>query len=827
MAANQTQRPKFYEEQYLGAADLTAAVDYGRIQNARHALGGHTWGIAMGLTLKEMPQPGGAVSVHLLPGYAWDGYGRPIVVLSPYRIPEEKFSGIKFDPAIDSSGEGRLIAVWLRYDETSFRNPPLGFASCNTADQYSRVVETFRIEIGDRPSVLDRYSAINVASKSLADARNALQTFDSSAPLVHDESVPHQTFPEPKDKARWLIPIGYVRWLPVLNQPGHFVARNDTADPKDSDQIRNLRHYIGVVAEGIEAADGRIRMKDRAKPFSTTRTSNDLVWVEGNLRIEGDVRLFDHKLDFRDSQGLDNKGIPLSIQRFDVPSKRSSLQVIIGQANKGDNTLAIGPLDNSGKFAEKVTLRDDGKVGIGTLSPDRLLTIQDDAGAYLNLKDKNGIHEVLLGADGGGGIVSTMTDHDLQLRAGKNTIQMVVKADGNVGIGTSSPDRKLTIAGASGTYLNVRSGGGVHEVLVGADGNGGIVSTMTNHDLQLRAGVNSTKVIIKADGNVGVGTTSPGFKLDVADRMRIRQGNSGTAGMWLFQANPNHDRAFIGMATDDEVGLWGNTGAQWGLVMNTSNGKVGIATLAPACKLHVSDSISGSAGDVSSHVAVIDNTDITGEADVLALKIGTGFPTTGNNFITFFAGNTAIAAIEGNGVGGVSFRSMGGADFAECLPLLNADEVMMEGDIVGIFGGKISKATTSASHVSVVTRRPIVVGNAPDPKSSRLCDQVSFLGQVPVRTRGPVQEGDYIVPSGLGDGIGLAVNPNRMEFDQYRQVVGQAWDSSSEEGVKMVTVAIGFSSAAPAAALAALVSNQQAELERLKEEIRAVQEGLR
>jgi hypothetical protein len=826
MAANQTQRPKFYEEQYLGAADLTAAVDYGRIHNARHSLGAHTWGIAMGLTLKEVPQPGGAVSVHLLPGYAWDGYGRPVVVLSPYRIPEEKFSGIKFDPAIDSSGEGRLIAVWLRYDETSTRNPPPGFESCDMSDQYSRVVETFRIEIGDHPSVLDRYSAINVAAKSIPDARNALQTFDPSAPLVHDESVPHQTFPEPQDKARWLIPIGYVRWLPMLNQPGHFVARNDKADPKDSDQIRNVRRYIGVVAEGIEAADGRIRMKNRANPFSTTRPSDDLVWVEGNLRIEGDVRLFDHKLDFRDSQGLDNKGIPLSIQRFDDPGKRGSLRVIIGQANKGENTLAVGPLNNSGKFAEKVTLRDDGRVGIGTAQPDRLLTIQDDAGAYLNLKDKSGIHEVLLGADGGGGIVSTMTDHDLQLRAGKNTIQMIVKADGNIGIGTSSPDRKLTIEGAGGTFLNVKGDGGVHEVLVGADVNGGIVSTMTNHDLQLRAGVNSTKVVIKADGNVGVGTTSPGFKLDVADRMRIRQGNSGTAGMWLFQANPNQDRAFIGMANDDEVGLWGNTGAQWGLVMNTSNGKVGIATLAPACRLHVTDRISGDASNVNAHVAVIENSDSSGNADVLALRVGTGLATASNNFITFFAGNAAIAAIEGNGLGGVSFSSMS-ADFAECLPLLNPDEVMMEGDIVGIFGGKISKVTTGASQVSAVTRRPIVVGNAPDQKSRSLYDQVTFLGQVPVRTRGQVREGDYIVPSGLGDGIGMAVSPDSIECGQYRQIIGQAWDSSSEEGVKMITVAIGFSSATPAAVLAALVTNQQAELERLKEEIRAVKEGLR
>src|SRR5262249_3586974 len=194
-----------------------------------------------------------------------------------------------------------------------------------------------------------------------------------------------------------------------------------------------------------------------------------------------------------------------------------------------------------------------------------------------------------------------------------------VKKDGKVGIGTLTPDRDLTIQGPAGTFLNVKGDGGAHEVLVGADGNGGIVSTMTNHDLQLRAGSNSTKVIIKADGSVGVGTLSPGFKLDVADRMRVRQGNGGTAGIWLFQSNPNQDRAFIGMANDDEVGLWGNTGAQWSLVMNTSSGKVGVGTQSPACKLHVADSIGGNAANVDAHVALIENRDTSSFADVLAL----------------------------------------------------------------------------------------------------------------------------------------------------------------------------------------------------------------
>src|SRR5262245_2808977 len=268
MPANQSQRPKFYEEQYLGAADLTAAVDYGRIQQARHALGAHTWGIAIGLQLKETAHAGGGVSVHLLPGDAWDGYGRPIVLLSPYKIPEEKFSAIKFDPSIDTDGKGRLIQVWLRYDETATQNPRPGFEVCEVADQYSRIQETFRIEIGDQPGTTDRYSGITVAAKSLTDAKKALQLqqFDPAAPLVYDESVPQQTFPDPQDRARWLIPIGYVRWLPVQNQSGHFVARDDSGAggaKKDSDEIRSVRRYIGVVTEEIEAADGAIRLRDR------------------------------------------------------------------------------------------------------------------------------------------------------------------------------------------------------------------------------------------------------------------------------------------------------------------------------------------------------------------------------------------------------------------------------------------------------------------------------------------------------------------------------------------------------------------------------------
>src|SRR5690242_17984070 len=58
---------------------------------------------------------------------------------------------------------------------------------------------------------------------------------------------------------------------------------------------------------------------------------------------------------------------------------------------------------------------------------------------------------------------------------------------------------------------------------------------------------------------------------DTGDRIRLRQGASASAGLWLFQNmqnTPSEDRAFIGMGNDDVVGFWGDKGAGWALTMH-------------------------------------------------------------------------------------------------------------------------------------------------------------------------------------------------------------------------------------------------------------------
>jgi hypothetical protein len=78
------------------------------------------------------------------------------------------------------------------------------------------------------------------------------------------------------------------------------------------------------------------------------------------------------------------------------------------------------------------------------------------------------------------------------------------------------------------------------------------------------------------NGRLGVGVTDPVHKIDVGDRIRLRQGGpASTAGLWLFQTASNADRGFVGMQNDNTLSLWG-PGIGWGLNMDVNSGNVGV-----------------------------------------------------------------------------------------------------------------------------------------------------------------------------------------------------------------------------------------------------------
>ncbi len=171
---------------------------------------------------------------------------------------------------------------------------------------------------------------------------------------------------------------------------------------------------------------------------------------------------------------------------------------------------------------------------------------------------------------------------------------------------------------------------------------------------------------------------------------------------------------------------------------------------------------------------------------------------------------------------GISYTT-GSADYAEYLERRNPAEKMTPGDIVGVTGGKISKHTLNASQHMVISTNPAVLGNMPQPEDQARFEKVAFMGQVPVKVRGEVNVGDYILPSGYNDGTGIGVSPGKITAKQYSQIVGVAW-SAAPAGSKLslINLAIGLNTND----VARLVEEQQSKIEQLERNFAALEQRL-
>jgi len=145
---------------------------------------------------------------------------------------------------------------------------------------------------------------------------------------------------------------------------------------------------------------------------------------------------------------------------------------------------------------------------------------------------------------------------------------------------------------------------------------------------------------------------------------------------------------------------------------------------------------------------------------------------------------------------GIAFES-GGADYAEWLEKAYLKESLVFGDVVGVKGGKISKSFVDADHYMVISSQPIIIGNMPKEEGTKNFEKVAFLGQAPVKVRGKVRAGDYVVASGHGDGIAIAIKPEEMKPLDYKRIIGVAWGDaldSKDFGYSLINTAIGLNS---------------------------------
>jgi uncharacterized membrane protein len=210
-----------------------------------------------------------------------------------------------------------------------------------------------------------------------------------------------------------------------------------------------------------------------------------------------------------------------------------------------------------------MTVAGSGNVGIGTGSPSTKLEVGYFLDAFTNKITVSARYEYQpefnfrLGQSGTnldwvGGVISCGDDGNYNgiinfktANSGRDTptTKMVIRASGNVGIGTTTPTNKLEVVGSiayvpsvgnpisisndatygtsgTGRYVAVGFGGlsnGANKIFAHNMGEDGIyICSATSRNINFRAGGGATDhVVINSVGNVGIGTTSPTQKLDV------------------------------------------------------------------------------------------------------------------------------------------------------------------------------------------------------------------------------------------------------------------------------------------------------------------------
>ena len=191
---------------------------------------------------------------------------------------------------------------------------------------------------------------------------------------------------------------------------------------------------------------------------------------------------------------------------------------------------------------ESVRFASSGRVGIGTSSPSRSLSIAS-TDPRIGLTDTDAGGEVLFQNTSGNGIVNVVGSHDFTIKTA-NSDRFIVKNTGNVGIGSSSPSAPLAFG--KSTYGDPSSenfyrikfkdfGGTANDVGIGQPDEYSLglnIEGGSTASIRFSAGTAGERMRIDGEGRVGIGTSSPNAstKLHVAGSICV-DNNSGLYGI--------------------------------------------------------------------------------------------------------------------------------------------------------------------------------------------------------------------------------------------------------------------------------------------------------
>jgi hypothetical protein len=263
-----------------------------------------------------------------------------------------------------------------------------------------------------------------------------------------------------------------------------------------------------------------------------------------------------------------------------------------------DSIIHTGDTNNYFKFdtdtqifatsgAERLRITSGGNVGIGTTSPLAPLSIGNSSSETLEFNNSVSSQSRILSYDRSDNSYRDLVLDGLDIIFKRQSSEaMRITSSRNVGIGTSSPSRKLSVyqsssslvadfrsASGNESFISLSNNGSTaDQVRIGSSGGNLILST--NYVERLR---------IASTGNVGIGTTSPAEKLTVSGDANVTGkfavGAASVHGTYDFY---NQLTSYFNGAMTVDASFTQTGGAD-----STFSGDVGIGTTSPGTALHI------------------------------------------------------------------------------------------------------------------------------------------------------------------------------------------------------------------------------------------------
>ena len=258
-----------------------------------------------------------------------------------------------------------------------------------------------------------------------------------------------------------------------------------------------------------------------------------------------------------------------------------------------------------------MTITSTGLVGIGTTLPTNMLHVAGNSVSSPAGVPAVWLHNANNVANTDGVVISSVNDGSdaevLHVRTNNTTYSngtslMLVRGDGNVGIGTTAPVNPLHVHKAAGTASTIRitnsdtgaTAGDGFEFGLASD-EGVIFENYENTYMSFYTN-NLERVRILSGGNVGIGTTTPYGKLTVDGTSAEPSLTVSTTSTTSFSNNIGTELALTGSAsTPYTISLQtknndggGPSGISYPLALNPLGGNVGIGTTTPDSKVHIS-----------------------------------------------------------------------------------------------------------------------------------------------------------------------------------------------------------------------------------------------